>query len=377
MRDHMSIFYLPDLGEGLLDAEIHELFVKVGDKVEAFQPMVAMETAKAVVDVPAPQAGVIVELFGKPKDIIKTGAPLVKFADSTDLKDQGTVVGKLEEQSSSLEEGFIVGTNTGSNLYIRATPQVRLLAKKLNVDLNNINGTGPKGLITKEDIKAASKDTLEAPQGYKPLRGVRRAMLQSMVLSHQQVVPVTIFDEVDIDAWAKDSDITIRLLKAIVIAVKKEPSLNAWFDESSYAVKYCREVNIGLAMDSEDGLFVPVIPNVQQKSFTELRKLIESYKKSLHARSLGSDTFKDATIVLSNFGKFSGKFASPIIVPPTVAILGVGKIFDAVVPFKGKPAIHKLIPLSLTFDHRAITGGEATRFLGALLAELMKPTLEN
>ncbi len=362
----MTIFHLPDLGEGLPDAEIHQWYIHVGDHIEVDQPLVSMETAKAVVDVPAPQTGIIMELYGKPGDIIKTGAPLIRFEAAAKTADQGTVVGKLEEHGAVAESTFIIGGEQGSAARIRATPQMRLLAKKRQVDLHTVLGTGPNGLITAQDIELAST-THPLPEGFEPLKGVRRAMLNNMVLSHQQVVPVTIYDEVDIHAWPEDTDLTVKLLRAIVEASRAEPALNAWFDEKHLARKCIPEVNVGLAMDNEEGLFVPVLTDVARQTDQTLRQTIETYKQALNARSLTPEQFKGATITLSNFGKFAGRFANPIIVPPTVAILGVGRSYDAAVAYDKKAVVHKLLPLSLTFDHRAVTGGEATRFLGALM----------
>lgn len=382
----MNIFNLPDLGEGLPDAEIHEWFVKEGDTVALDQPLVSMETAKAVVDVPCPQAGIIVKLYGKPGDVIQTGAPLVEFKSETIQKaDKGTVVGNLEESQELSEDHFVIGSsqNAGQSTSSRAkaTPMVRQLAKKLNVDLNALQGSGEHGLITKTDVEKAaqgsspSKTDSTLEEGYQPLRGTRRTMLHSMEQSHREVVPVSIFDEADISAWAPNEDITVRLIQALSQAVKKEPALNAWFNAEHGAVKSFKELHLGLAMDTEDGLFVPVIPNADRYSAKELRNTINEYKAALKDRSLKADKFKGATLTLSNFGKFAGLFASPIIVPPMVAILAVGKRFERLCLNKNnndnaKVEAHQYIPLSLSFDHRAATGGEATRFLGEVIRSL-------
>lgn len=368
----MNIFNLPDLGEGLPDAEIHEWFVKEGDTVTVDQPLVSMETAKAVVDVPCPQAGVIEKLFGQPGDVIKTGEPLVSFV-STSAKtiDKGTVVGNLEESDQTTEDNFIVGAAVSQRA--KATPAVRLLAKKLSVDLALVQGTGEHGIVTKEDVERQAALQNQVPEGFVPLKGVRRAMLNSMTLSHAEVVPVSIFDEADLQHWSEDTDITVRLIKAIVQAAKEEPALNAWFDTKHSARQCFDEVHLGLAMDNEEGLFVPVIHEASKQSDTSLRQIINEFKHSVASREITADKLKGATITLSNFGKFSGKFASPIIVPPMVAIIAVGKLYQgAVVTSDGSIEAHRLLPLSLSFDHRAVTGGEATRFLGAMIKSLQE-----
>jgi 2-oxoisovalerate dehydrogenase E2 component (dihydrolipoyl transacylase) len=362
----MPIFNLPDLGEGLPDAEIHEWFVKEGDTVQADMPMVSMETAKALVEVPCPQSGTILKLFGEPGDVIKTGKPLVEFEVVDKAPDQGTVVGHLEESAHAREDTFQVGSTSAQK--IRATPAVRLLAKKLGVDLSSLVATGENGVITKEDVEKHTSSALQTD--YVPLKGTRRMMWQSMTLSHAEVVPVTIFDEADVHSWPEKEDITVRLIQAMVKACQTEPALNAWFDGKQGARKCMDNVNIGLAMDSEEGLFVPVIENAGAQSASSLRKIIDEYKKAVHTRTIAPENLKNASITLSNFGKFAGKFASPIILPPMVAILGVGRMYKAVVAEAEKSVVHKILPLSLSFDHRAVTGGEATRFLGAVINAL-------
>ncbi|CZF99154.1 2-oxo acid dehydrogenase subunit E2 [Legionella pneumophila serogroup 1] len=369
----MNIFNLPDLGEGLPDAEIHEWFVKEGDTVKADQPLVSMETAKAVVDVPCPQSGTIAKLYGKPGDVIKTGEPLVAFVSTTEKPaDKGTVVGNLEESTDVSEDNFIIGSQRSSHR-VKTTPAVRVLAKKLGVDLSSLKGSGDNGVITREDVQNQANINSQPPAGFEPLRGVRRAMLNSMVQSHAEIVPVSIFDEADIHIWKPNTDITVRLIRAIIHASKKEPALNAWFDTKHAARRCFKEVHLGIAMDNEEGLFVPVIHDAEKYSDSELRKIIDEFKESVRNRAVSADKLKGATITLSNFGKFSGRFASPIIVPPMVAILAVGRLYKAaVINDEDKIEAHKMLPLSLSFDHRAITGGEATRFLGAVIESLQQ-----
>lgn len=372
----MNIFNLPDLGEGLPDAEIHEWFVKEGDTVALDQPLVSMETAKAVVDVPCPQAGTISKLYGKPGDVIKTGEPLVAFTSAhieggAKRADKGTVVGNLEESSEITEDTFTIGTHHSAKNRIKATPTVKMLAKKLGVDLSVLKGTGDFGVITRDDVQAQANKNSQVPVGFEPLRGVRRAMLNSMVQSHIEVVPVSIFDEADISAWKTGTDLTARLVQSIIYAAKKEPALNAWFDTKHGARQCFEKIHLGLAMDNDEGLFVPVIHDAGKLSTVELRKIINDFKKSVTNREITADKLKGATITLSNFGKFSGRFASPIIVPPMVAILAVGRLYKgAIVTAEGTIEAHNILPLSLSFDHRAVTGGEATRFLGAVMESL-------
>lgn len=382
----MKTFLLPDLGEGLAEAEIHEWHVKVGDEIKTDQLMVSVETAKAVVDVPAPRSGKIAKLCGNPGDIIQVGAPLVEFTDGEDspsthtpekAADSGTVAGNIVVGDTVLNEdpmGITTGKTAGAA--IKATPAVRNLAKQLNVDLTALVGTGPNQQITAEDVqkatqKPATSATTSTPTFTgEPVRGVRRSMAHTMTKANDEVAPVTLVDDADIHAWSPGTDITLRIIRAIITACKTEPALNAWFDGHAMSRKLHDQINLGIAVDSQDGLFVPVIKNVGHLSTSEIRTTVNQYKEQLKDRTLAAEHFHDATITLSNFGTFAGRYANPIVVPPTVAIIGAGRIREQVVADKGEIVIHKILPLSVTVDHRATTGGEASRFLGALIADL-------
>lgn len=369
----MKTFKLPDLGEGLPDAQIREWHIKVGDTVEIDQPLVSMETAKAVVEVPSPWAGEIGELHGQVDDIIDTGAPLITFKTITSThavkKDTGTVVGHIERSNAIVPETAQVMERATTGGHIKATPAVKQLAKQLNIDLNQVTGTGPNNTITAQDVKNATSHGHAKPLAdYEPLKGVRRSMMQAMVKSHQEVVPVTLVDEADIFAWQGENDITLRIIRAICHACKIEPSLNAWYDGKSESRKLLADVHLGLAIDNDQGLFVPVIEAAQKNA--DLRATINTYKQQVKDRSIPTEKLSGATMTLSNFGVFAGQFATPIVVPPQVAIIGIGKIKDAAVVHQGQIAAHRLIPISLTFDHRAVTGGEASRFLYALIQDL-------
>lgn len=370
----MKIFTLPDLGEGLPDAEIRQWHVQVGDSVTADQPMVSMETAKAVVEVPAPRTGRILKLYGKPGDIITTGSPLVEF-ENGELKDErpdaGTVAGSIEVGNTILEESptGIMPLRKKSGAEIKALPAIRALAKRLNIDLATVTATGTGGQITTEDVERAQHASTTPQAGFEPLRGVRRTMAVAMAQSHAQVVPVTLVDDADLHTWSA-TDITSRIIRALIQGCKTEPALNAWYDGKAMSRRLLTEINIGIAMDSDEGLFVPVLKNAANTTATEWRKTIDHYKQEVKQRNIPQEDLQGATIMLSNFGTFAGKYANPIIVPPIVAILGTGRIRQEVVAYQGKPEIHRILPLSLTFDHRAVTGGEATRFLRAVIEDL-------
>ncbi len=363
----MKIFNLPDLGEGLPDAEIHEWHVKPGDKIKQDEPLVSMETAKAVVDVPSPCDGVIQKLYGQPGDIIKTAAPLVEFEGKTDA---GTVVGKIPTSNETLDEASGFHTNSiNQGTGIKATPAVRAMAKKLAIDLNLISPSGSDGQITINDVQQFI-DNNDSDIAIHPLKGVRRTMAQSMTQAHITVVPVTITEDAIFPPDFTFADITVQIIKALIQAVAAEPNLNSWFYTNSMSMRTFTDINLGIAMDTEDGLFVPVINQIQNLSAAEIRNKINEYKKSVQTRTIDQENLKNLTITLSNFGALAGKYANPIVVPPSVAIIGIGKMRDVIAPIQNKPAICKMLPVSLTFDHRAITGGESARFLGEFITQL-------
>lgn len=375
----MKIFKLPDLGEGLPDATIRQWHVKEGDLVKKDQPIVAMETAKALVDVPAPFDAKIEKLFGNINDVVETGKPLIGFeGESTEIekKDTGTVVGKIETSEQIVSSTQFSNTGTTSSSTIKATPAVRALAKKLNVDLSKIKHNGVR--ITAEDVEKAAIEKPAKPAGKKldsenwePLSNMKRAMVQSMKQSHHDVVPVTVTDDADIHAWVGKQDITVRLIRAIIAACKVQPELNALFDGNAMRINKEKKINLGLALDMPHGLYVPVIKDIENLSDEKIREKIQNFKKQAETKSIAQPDLHGATIVLSNFGAIAGKYANPIILPPTVAIIGVGRISKTVVAEDdGTIAAHRMIPLSLTVDHRAITGGEAVRFLGAMIGAL-------
>ncbi|WP_263081057.1 2-oxo acid dehydrogenase subunit E2 [Endozoicomonas sp. Mp262] len=354
----MKFFNLPDLGEGIPEADIVEWHVQEGDEVKEDQALVSVETAKAVVEVPSPATGIIAKLCGKPGDTILTGEPLVEFV--SDSEDTGTVVGKLTNDSDQQEadESFIIGAapNTTNK---QSQPDITALARKFNVNL------------PQQSASTRPPQTKQYPlENPAPLKGVRKHMARTMAESHDAVVPVTLFDDADIHHWKEKEDITVRLIQAIAVACSAEPSLNAWFDGSSMSREVFDPVNLGLAIDSEDGLFVPVIKAVEKMSGKQIRSMINSLRIAVKDRSLPPSELQGASITLSNFGVFAGAYATPVVVPPTVCIIGVGRLKDVIVNVKGKLKSHRHLPLSLSFDHRAVTGGEATRFLAALIQGL-------
>jgi 2-oxoisovalerate dehydrogenase E2 component (dihydrolipoyl transacylase) len=402
----MTRFHLPDLGEGLQEAEIVRWHVAVGDRVAVDQPMVAVETAKAVVEVPSPLAGIIRALHGKPGDTMATGAPLVDFesaaGESVDPPGSpvpaaeivtGNVVGRMPVSDTLLPDAPPRNGERAQRGRVRAVPAARELARRLNIDLEALKGSGRGGLVSLEDVLAMSRKgesrpapnlsfatssmrpaaNLSEPGEIEVLRSLRRAMAQSMTLARDNVMECTVFDDADIEGWQQGGDYTVRLLRAIGAGCRAEPGLNAWFDGSSQGRRLFHHIQVGIAVDTPDGLLVPVIRDVGARDASELRAEVNRLKAGARDRTLPPTDLRDFTFMLSNFGVMAGRYATPVVVPPAVAILGAGRISRDVVAVEDRIEAHRRIPLSLTFDHRCVTGGEAVRFLAAVIEDLQKP----
>ena len=337
-------------------------------------------------------------------------APAPAAAAKAEPEDAGTVVGAMQVGNAVVSEAAVA---VGG---VKAVPAVRATARKLGVDLARVRASGPDGTVTMDDVKRAAADGSAKPgavpaarasapapavapaapaqrstlsQAGKPMRtqppgvaasgqpeqlkGVRRNMARVMADAHAKVVPTTLCDDADLHAWIGKQDITARLVRAIVVACKTVPALNAWFDGDALSRTLHPNVDIGIAVDTDDGLFVPALRNADMLDARGIREGINRLRAQVEARSLPASELSGYTISLSNFGMFAGRYATPVVVPPCVAIVGAGKLSHDVVAVIGGIEVHRRLPISLTFDHRAATGGEAARFLKALLDDMALP----
>ena len=364
----MKTFTLPDLGEGLQEAEIVAWHVGVGDRVIADQPLVSVETAKAVVEVPSPWSGNIVALRAKAGDVVKIGGALVDIDPDGATQDSGTVVGTLPQPVPLTPVAHSVPSARGVQALV--SPAVRKIAQEFGVDPATIAGTGPGGSITRQDVEAKAGASV-AKGVFEPLRGVRRAMAEAMNFA-SAVVPATVSDEALIKDWPAGTDPTIRLIRAVVAGCRASPALNAWLDAQKSSRLIHDSIDLGIAMETEDGLFAPVLRGVGARSDADLRAGLDAMKRDVTARTVPVGELRGQTITLSNFGMLGGLTATLTIVPPQVAILGAGRIHSAVRAVEGQIKSVRVLPLSLTFDHRAVTGAEAISFLNAAIAALIK-----
>jgi pyruvate dehydrogenase E2 component (dihydrolipoamide acetyltransferase) len=253
---------------------------------------------------------------------------------------------------------------------------VRALARERGVDLATLRPTGPDGSVSRSDVLAAATPKPEAAAAFEgeALRGTRRTMALNMARAHASVVPATLFDEAEIAAWwSPASDVTLRLIRAVAAAAAAAPALNAWFDGISLSRRFNDRVDLGVAIDTDRGLIVPVLRDIGRRDAAELRATLNKLKAAAHDRSLPLEDLRGATITLSNFGVLAGRHAALVILPPQTAILGAGRIGMRAFPEGAAAVFRPVLPLSLTFDHRAVTGGEAAAFMAAAIADLGRP----
>jgi pyruvate dehydrogenase E2 component (dihydrolipoamide acetyltransferase) len=387
-------FKFPDVGEGIAEGEIVRWLVKEGDSVKEDQDLLEVETDKALLTLNSPYTGKVTRLHGKEGDIIKVGDVLTTV-DAGDK--EGTVTGAEKGDS-----GTVVGTLNDNEVVevirpVQATPAVRALAKQMGIDLASVKGTGPGGRITKEDVETAATKTGEQTaeaDAYGlvekiPLRGIRRTVAKRMAEASKRVAEVTIWEDADIteleQVRAKERKVAEEkgvkltylpfLIKAVIPALNGHPYFNASLDEAAEAIILKKYFNIGIAVDTTDGLIVFVIKDADKKNILDLAKETAALAEKARLRKIDLHELKGSTFTITNYGVVGASYGTPIINYPEVAILGLGKIEDRPVVRSGQIAIRKIMPLSLAFDHRVIDGVEAGRFLGVVIQHLEDPNL--
>lgn len=373
----MKTFCLPDLGEGLQEAEVVDWHVNAGDRVVEDQPLLSVETDKAVVDIPSPWSGHVVELFVAPGDMLAIGAPLARFDVGGDHADAGAIVGKLRQAAHEAAPVAPSRPVTAAER-VKVVPAARRRARELGLDLASVTGSGPDGTITLGDVEAVSTGSQEPAgvHGWELLRGVRRAMARNMARAHAEVATATVTDEAKLWCWSDERPVTVALIRAVGAACTAEPALNAWYDHERGARVLHHRVDLGIAVNTEDGLFVPVLRDVTRRSAADLEAGLEAIKRDTSARTIPKAELEGQTITLSNFGTIGGRHAGLVIMPPQVAIVGAGRMTVEPRVIEGEIRPVQVLPLSLSFDHRAVTGAEAARFLMAVIDTLEKQDVE-
>ncbi|BAD39398.1 dihydrolipoamide acetyltransferase family protein [Symbiobacterium thermophilum] len=440
-------FKLPDVGEGLHEAELLRWLVKEGDTVTEDQPIMEVQTDKATVEITSPVNGRVVKLLGQPGDILKVHSVVVIFDDGSP-----GALPTAGEVASGVAAAAPAGAQPQASLDVPApaaqpapapaappapapapaagagpadrprralaTPATRRLARELGVDINQVPGTGPAGRVTSDDVRAfAARRTAPAPAQAPtqapteaaaptpatpapaapaeadderiPLRGIRKVIAERMVKSKYTAPHVTTVEEVDMTELmafrAQAKELAARkgiklsfmpfIIKAVVAALREFPYLNASIDDEAQEIVLHKRYHIGFALDTDAGLLVPVIKDADRKPVFAIAQEMNDLIARGREGKLAPDEMRGSTFTISNQGSIGGLFFTPVINYPEVAILGIGKTQPRPVVRDGEIVIRQMAHLALSFDHRLIDGGMATRFLNRLAELLSDPTL--
>lgn len=432
---------LPELGEGVTEGELVKWLVKPGDTVKPDQPVAEVMTDKATVEVPTPVGGVVKELKFKVGDVIAvektlltleggagaTAAPAAPKAEPAKTTAPATAAAPAAPASSAAKLAPPAGASAsmsisaGSGFYppaadskVLATPSTRRLAREMNVDINNLQGSGLAGRVTREDVlstgggaaggletysngQAAKSPSIPRPayQGPAgaveervPLRGIRKKIAENLQMAKQIIPHFTLMDEAvvtelvhlreTLKEYAEKNNTKITYLpfvmKALIASSRQYPMFNASIDDAAQEIVYKKYFNIGFAADTPNGLVVPVIKNADQKTLLEISQEILDLSKRARDGKLKPEEMKGATITITNIGSVGGTYATPIINHPEVAILGMYKISDKLVLEKdGSVGVQKVMNFTITADHRLIDGAVAANFLKAFIGRIQAP----
>jgi pyruvate dehydrogenase E2 component (dihydrolipoamide acetyltransferase) len=424
-----AAFKLPDVGEGIHEAEVVRWLVQPGDRVTRDQPVVEVQTDKALVELPTPYAGRVVSLGAQPGDMVPVGATLFVVDDESgpaEPEPTGQAAG-----GSAAPAAAFVRSEAPAGGRVLATPAVRRLARELGVDLSQVRGSGEGGRVLAEDVREAAQRAARAgpsapaaptfpapaaappapepvapagvgeepgpsrealaPAGAEveriPLRGLRRAIARHMVKSMYTAPHVTSFERCEVSALvalrgrlkplAAERGVTLTYLpfviKAVVSALKAHPWVNASVDDEREEIVVHREYHIGVATATPEGLVVPVVRHADRLSLFELAAEVERLGQAARERTATREELSGSTFTITNYGAYGGSWGTPIINHPEVAILGLGQIRPEPWVRDGELVVGQILPLSLSFDHRIIDGELAHRFLSHVIARLSEP----
>lgn len=399
-------FRLPDIGEGIAEAEIVEWLVKEGDVVKADQVIVKIETDKAVADIPSPVSGTVLKLNYSKGDTVNVGAVLCVIGESGEKPSYKSKI--VKEEVVEKVERVVEKKENNTFGKVLASPAVRKAASNKGIDLNKIKGSGIDGQIVMSDLDKSGftevTKIVEAPVvssginkqrkydmfGYVervPVKGIRKVIAQNMIKSLAQSAQVTAMEDIDVsklwDLRKKEKEhfaiegvkLTFMpfVIKAVVKALQKHHMVNSSLEGDNIVLK--KYYNIGIAVQTDEGLMVPVLKIVERKSIVEISKEIEILVEKCRSRTVDTMDLKGSTFTITNYGSVGGTYATPIINPGEAAILGTGRIFDRAVfdEKTGKVRNAKILPVSLTFDHQILDGAEATEFIETLKGFLEEP----
>jgi pyruvate dehydrogenase E2 component (dihydrolipoamide acetyltransferase) len=411
-------FKLPDLGEGLTEAEIVKVLVAEGDQVQEDQPVFVVETEKAQVELPSPYGGRVSRVHVRAGQRVKVGAVLLSL--DADVRAGGDKLSPPAPPTRGLATlpSSPPAVSAPAGALPAATPATRRLARELGVELGAVKGSGPGGRITDDDVRAAAGTSPAAgkaaaaapaeparpleqarelpplprfeqwgPVERQPLRGVRRRSAEHLALAWSVIPHVTQHDQADITdlealrrrhqprvrEWGGELTLTVLLVKAAAIALQAHPRFNASLDAAAGELVLKRYYHVGVAVDTEHGLVVPVLRDVDRKRVRDLAVELPKLAARTREGKASLDDLRGGTFTVTNTGALGGTGATPIINYPEVAILGVGRARPTPVVRDGQVAVRLVLPLSLAFDHRVIDGMEAARFGSDLVRLLEDP----
>jgi pyruvate/2-oxoglutarate dehydrogenase complex dihydrolipoamide acyltransferase (E2) component len=340
-------FKLPDLGEGLTEGEVARWLVSEGQDVAEDDPLVEIQTDKTTVEIPSPAAGKVAKILVGEGEVVPVGTVLVVIGDGA----APAVEEGRPEPSNKVLQGSVPAAR------VRATPLVRKVAQELGVDLEGVEGTGPQGRITEEDVRRAGAGPDEGRR--EPLRGVRRLIAEHMARAHREVPPVTWVEECDFT----DLDLSMLVpaaLKACATSLQEFPELNARFERDT--IVYLERYDLGVAVQTEQGLVVPVVRDCDTRSLEELRDEVARLAEAARAGKLAPEELRGSTFTVTSAGKLGGLLQTPIVNHPEVAILSIGRIAERPVVRDGEIVVRQIGNVAVTFDHRVVDGARAAEF---------------
>ena len=344
-------FKLPDLGEGLTEGEVARWLVSEGQDVAEDDPLVEIQTDKATVEIPSPAAGKVAQILVGEGEVVPVGTVLVVIGD-------GAAPALERPQSSNkLSQGD----------RIRATPLVRRVAQELGVDLASVDGTGPQGRITEEDVRRTAGP---AEGRREPLRGVRRVIAEHMARAHREVPPVTWVEECDFTGVDLGLLVPV-VLRACALSLQEFPELNARLEQNE--IVYLDRYDLGVAVQAEQGLVVPVVRECDSRSLEDLRDEVARLAEAARAGTLAPEELRGSTFTVTSAGKLGGLLQTPIVNYPEVAILSVGRIASRPVVRDGEIVVRQIGHVAVTFDHRVVDGARAAEFGLAVIRRIEQP----
>lgn len=393
------VFRLPDIGEGLTEAEVIEWLIDVGQEVRVDQPLVQIETDKAVTDIPSPNAGVLIHRGADAGSVVRVGDILAVIGEAGERWPPPTDDGEAEAnepQAEPAEAAPIVGTLAGPTAppgkadggrgQPQILPLVRRVARDLGVDLSTIQGTGPEGRITRQDVEAAAHDsrsgTADPGQERVRLSRLRRTIARNMARSWGEIPHVTAFDEADAsallalrktlsEAAGRPLPLEALFIQAVLPGLQAHPEFNATLDGDDLVLK--RRYDIGVAVDTAEGLIVAVVRGAEKLDLWALAEEVARLTEATRDRTATVSDLAGATFTISNIGAVGGGFGTPIIPYGTTAILSFGRIEEKPVAREGRLEARRMLPLSLSYDHRVVDGALGRRFLARVIQALEQP----